>query len=154
MNSNQGFTLIEVLMVIALIAVLAAIGVPNYINYGNDAKTSVTNDRMNQLKLAIVGDSRVVSAGSFSKQGFIAHCQVVPSALADLVVMPGSGVCAAVYNPFNQTGWRGPYVSTTDPHWNQDAWGTAYVYDSAGRTITSCGPDLTCGNGDDIVLSF
>ena len=41
-----------------------------------------------------------------------------------------------------------------DPNWDEDAWGTTFVYSSGARTLTSCGPDTVCSNGDDVVYNF
>jgi hypothetical protein len=133
------------------------VAISQFVNFGKDAKAAVTLERLNALKTAINGDPRMVSAGQFANAGYEAHCQAPPTSLTDLVTQPAAGVCAATYNPFQKTGWRGPYVSSSDASWNKDAWGTAFEYFVAGppaRTIRSCGPDLTCGNTDDISVTF
>ncbi len=156
-RNSLGFTLIELLMVLTLMAILATIGITQYVNFSQDAQIAVTKEKLNVIKTAINGDARFVAAGTSTKQGYEAHCLAPPSVITDLVTMPGSGTCSAVYDPFTKQGWRGPYVSTTDPKWNFDAWGTAIQYFNAGppaRTIRSCGPDKTCGNADDISITF
>ncbi len=150
----RGFSLIELLMVIALIAILARMGISQFSDFSSDARTAVTNTKMNAIKIAIIGDARFVSAGKNSKQGYEVHCLAVPTALSNLSTQPGSGTCASTYDPFTKRGWRGPYVNSTDSNWDKDAWGTAFNYTSGTRTLKSCGSDATCGNSDDITLTF
>jgi prepilin-type N-terminal cleavage/methylation domain-containing protein len=155
--SEQGFTLIEVLLTLLLIGILVAVAVPQFSDYGNDAKNAVTKNRMNSLKAAISGDARFVSSGQLTSIGFEATCVGLPTTLTDLITQPTSGTCAATYDPFAQRGWRGPYVSSTDTTWNLDGWGNAIQYFSSGppaRTLRSCGPDGVCGDSDDITITF
>jgi prepilin-type N-terminal cleavage/methylation domain-containing protein len=154
MRRTQGFTLIELLMVILVVSVLATIAVSVFVDFGHDAKIAITKDRMSLIKLAILGDSRLVSGGKYTKPGFLAHCLVVPADLTELTNQPGAGACASDYNPHTQQGWKGPYVSTSDAEIFNDAWGEALIYDGTGRTITSSGPDQSPSTSDDIVVSF
>lgn len=146
---RTGFTLIEVLMVLILIGVLTAIGLPSFINLSTNAKISVTTDKLNDMKRAIVGDSQVVQ-GRFVNPGYESHMGTLPNALTDLTTQGAQ----ATYNPFTKTGWRGPYISSTASDWNLDAWGTAIVYSKAGRSLTSYGPNKVSGGGDDITITF
>jgi len=154
MKDYRGFTLVEMLMVILVVAILAGIGISQFVDFAGDAKQAVTKDRLNQIKTAIVGDPRLVSGGVYTQPGFLGHCGAVPSVLDDLVSMPASGNCAIPYDPMTRVGWRGPYLSTSSGDWNLDAWGTLIQYDSLFRTLTSCGPNLGCGDVDDISVSF
>jgi prepilin-type N-terminal cleavage/methylation domain-containing protein len=149
-HSIAGFTLIEIMMVIVITAIVSAVGVAQYIDFSKDAKAAVTKSRLNELRMAIVGDPQHVVAGQFVSPGFIKQVGSVPTSLTDLVAQGGF----PSYNPFTKSGWRGPYVSTLEANWDKDGWGTSIQYSAGGRTLTSCGPDLTCGNGDDIVVGF
>jgi prepilin-type N-terminal cleavage/methylation domain-containing protein len=154
---TSGFTLIEVLLTLLLVSILATVAISQFINLGNDAKTAVTTERINSLKIAIIGDARYNSAGQLTKIGFEANCLGLPTTLTDLITQPSAGICAAVYDPFGKRGWRGPYVSSSNSYWNLDAWGTAIQYFNTGppaRTLRSCGPDLVCGTSDDIAITF
>jgi len=161
LKDRHGFTLIEIVMVIVLLAVLVTIGVTQFVDLAGAAKDKVTRDKLNTLKMAIVGDSRFNAGGQYTKQGYESHCLGLPSTLTNLITKPGAGTCASDYSPYTKQGWRGPYVSSTgsagDPAWNQDAWGTNIVLYTTGppaRTLRSCGPDKTCGNADDIDVTY
>lgn len=155
--NSQGFTLIELLMAISLLAILSLIGISQYINFSDEARESVTLEKLSALKFAIVGDARMLAAGKSTNMGYEEHCLAPPTALADLVTQPGAGTCAAAYDPYLKRGWRGPYINSSDANWSNDAWGTAleyYVTGPPARTIRSCGPDETCGNADDLSVTF
>ncbi|MBT4760254.1 MAG: prepilin-type N-terminal cleavage/methylation domain-containing protein [Bdellovibrionaceae bacterium] len=153
-SNHLGFTLIEILMVILLLGILGAAATSQFINFSDDAHATMTSEKLAALKIAIVGDARSISAGKYTNLGYEAHCKGVPVSLTDLITQPGAGTCSVDYDPFTKRGWRGPYVSNTDTNYNNDSWGTALVYSSGGRTITSCGPNATCTDGDDIQISF
>lgn len=154
---RNGFTLIEMLLVSLLLSVLSAVAVMSYKSFSSDARSAVTLQKLNVLKAAIIGDARFVSAGKATQVGYETNCLGLPSSLTDLITQPGAGTCSSAYNPYTQQGWRGPYISTTDPNWNKDGWGNTIQYFSAGppaRTLRSCGPDGVCGNADDISVTF
>ncbi len=149
-----GFTLIEMVMAILLLSIVSIVAIPNFIDLRDDAKSAVTKDEMAAIKRAIVGDARVSSGGTYTNPGYEADASKLPSSLTDLVTQP---VTVATYDPLTRLGWRGPYVdSSTTSNYQQDAWGTAYVFTTSPRRLRSWGPNKAdnSGAGDDIDLTY
>ena len=53
LNNKKGFTLIELMIVIAIIGILAAIAIPNFIAYRNKAFCSRAESDANSIAAAI-----------------------------------------------------------------------------------------------------
>ena len=52
MLKKKGFTLVEIMIVVAIIAILAAVAIPNFIRYRNDSRTAACIANMKQLQTA------------------------------------------------------------------------------------------------------
>ena len=65
MNAQKGFTLIELMIVVAIIGILAAIAIPQYQNYVTRSKWTENNTAIAPLKLAIA-ECAQVNQGSLS----------------------------------------------------------------------------------------
>ncbi|MGD9822959.1 type IV pilin protein [Desulfobacter sp.] len=52
-NNQKGFTLIELMIVVAIIGILAAIAIPNYLTYQLKAKTAEAKTNMGAIRTAL-----------------------------------------------------------------------------------------------------
>ena len=48
---NKGFTLIELIITMAILAIVAAIGIPQYVGYADGARTTVVKDNLRTIYL-------------------------------------------------------------------------------------------------------
>ena len=80
----------------------------------------------------------------------------------DTLVATDGVACALDLTPSHSTylslqGWCGPYVDQVFLEdlngFKTDGWGTLFTYDSTTTLLTSCGPNRTCGDGDDIAFA-
>ena len=83
LNANEkGFTLIELMIVIAIIGILAAIAVPNYISYRNKAFCSAAESDANAIAAGL--------ADYFSIPGNQTYDFAANATAANPIVFPGS----------------------------------------------------------------
>ncbi len=130
--SRRAFTLIELLLVLAILATLAAVVVPKFANRSEQARITATQTDIFQLETAL--DAFEVDCGRYPSEQ--------------------EGLEALVEMPADVQGWRGPYLKKGSP---KDAWGEAYIYRQPGRFNTtgfdlfSKGPNKQEGDDDDLV---
>ncbi len=109
-SPRRGFTLLELLVVLAIIATLVAVVAPSIFRNVGDAKTAAAKSQLEIFGLAL--DAYRIDNDTYptSDQG-----------LAALRTKPTSGTL-----PRN---WRGPYLRKDVP---PDPWGRPYVYVAPG----------------------
>lgn len=108
---RPGFTLLELLVVLAIIAALAAVVAPNVFRNVGDAKAGAAKAQVESLVLALNAYRLDNDAFPTTEQG-----------LAALRTMPTAGEL-----PRN---WRGPYLQRVV---SNDPWGRPYTFASPGR---------------------
>lgn len=127
---KQGFTLVELLLVLVILGTLAAIVVPKFTGRGKQAKETAARTQISSFETAL---NIFETDNGFFPSG--------KDGLGDLLNPPK-----------NATGWKGPYVKEIP----MDPWGNEYVYENPGKNnasgfdIYSMGPDGRADTEDDI----
>lgn len=149
---KTGFTLIELVIVIAVIAILAALLVPTIIGQVERARNSRATSDVGELARAISRmrtDTGVSLSGCVDVIGNLTNATSPSGCQQSSGAFSGSQVSCTIAKPPAYC-WAGPYVSTslTDP------WGNSYyaTLNSSNYTVTvgSPGPDQTAGGTDDL----
>jgi general secretion pathway protein G len=128
-----GFTLIEILVVIAVIAILATLVAPNVFQHVGTARATTARSQMEMLATAL--DAYRLDTGRYPSTA---------DGLDALMSPPAANAPST---------WRGPYLRRAVP---RDPWGNPYVYvfpgvaNPAGFDLMSYGADgRPGGQGDD-----
>ena len=135
-RGEDGFTLVELLVVITIIAMIMALVGPRVLNYLGESRVKAAKIQLQSFSSAL--DLFYLDAGRFptSSEGLAA------------LVHPASGVAA----------WNGPYLKGgTVPN---DPWGNPYVYKQPAerapyeiRSLGSDGQEGGTGTSTDLVSS-
>jgi general secretion pathway protein G len=132
-TKRGGFTLIEMLLVVAIIGTLAALIVPKIAGKSQEAKIAAAKADISTLGTLLDAfqlDNDHYPTGKDGLQGLITQ-------------------------PRDASNWKGPYIkdATGIP---TDPWGHPYVYEFPGKhtvngyDLTSMGPDGQLNTADDI----
>jgi prepilin-type N-terminal cleavage/methylation domain-containing protein len=146
---ETGFTLLELIVVIALLGLVSSLATDFMVSETNQQRYETTQQRMEKIRYAIIGDISRTLNGQPVFSGFIADEGEVPSNLTQLTL---SGHCVSGTGS-NESDcatdggtWKsrnGPYLSVTDL---KDGWGNNFTYTvPSGVLITSLGLDKTIG---------
>ncbi len=124
---REGFTLVEILLVVAIIGLLAAMVAPNLVGRGRNARRTVARVDI-EANLAAALDLYEMDNGMYP---------TTDQGLEALLRRPS--------RPPEPVGWSGPYLKRA--RLPKDPWGRAYVYRSPvrggpeGYELYSLGPD-------------
>ncbi len=82
MKNQKGFTLIELMIVVAIIGILAAVAIPSYQNYTRKAKFTEIVQGASAIKLAV--------ETCYQDQGTLANCGPGSNGVPPLTTAPGA----------------------------------------------------------------
>lgn len=159
---EKAFTLIEVMVVMAIISILAGMMAPAVWRFWESEDIATTKQRLEDLKLAMVGDRTLIQDGVRRSYGFVGDNGELPfgnftamGGLKYLADRPDSGY----------PKWAGSYMKGgfDRSNFTTDAWGKTFIYTPAhipagepfryvSAEIRSSGPNGIANDSDDIVI--
>lgn len=101
---REGFTLVEIMVVVVIMVILAATIIPQFIGTTHDAKVGATKGQVAELESAV--------------ERFYVHMDRYPTTEEGLKVLVEAPAGEDAKN------WRGPYIKQL----RNDPWGNAYQY--------------------------
>ena len=133
-SAQDGFTLVELLVVLGIIALLAAVVAPQVLRYLSSAKSDAAAAQLKNIESAL--ELYYLDTGTYPKQE--------------------DGLPALTAAPSGTPGWRGPYLKKSSAL--MDPWGKPYLYKAPGDhgafDLYSYGRDGAAGGeGDDADLT-
>ena len=102
---QQGFTLVELLLVLVILALIAGLVLPGIIGKAESAKSKAASSQISRISMSV--ESFYLDTGN------------TPSSLDELVNQPAS-----------VNGWNGPYIKNS---LLKDPWGRPYQYRVPGN---------------------
>ena len=146
---SSGFSLIEVIVVIAVISILASMAVPYAVQVIDQSRTEATRKEIEAIHKAIVGDPALGTAGYVGDMGRLPQA---PAYLGQLNTQVPGQPNRSTGSLGVKMGWWGPYINTGfDANaYRRDEWGTDYAYNPGTGEIRSAGPDRNLNTADDI----
>jgi len=129
-SMNRAFTLVELIVVIAIIGILATIGVASYSNVLKNSKKTKAAADIKELVQALKIYN--VQKGAWVCGSDDAYCNIITTATWNAVA----------------TGLVPTYLQSIP----NDPWGRAYLYDGAPNTERTVGGNSVCSAGVDGVF--
>jgi prepilin-type N-terminal cleavage/methylation domain-containing protein len=152
-NTDKGFTLIELMIVVAILAILAVVAVPAFIKYMRRAKTTEAIDQMDKI---YKGSAVYYTTPHINKAGAKLPCQFpgnqgvtpIEGTCCSTGGLPGPDAnsddrCDSAPNTWNTDTWSSVNFQITDEHYFVYSYQSSGVLVDAGFTVTA-NADLDC----------
>ena len=152
-KAAKGFTLIELMIVVAILGILAAVAIPSFIRYMRRAKTTEAVDKLaymyrsSSTYVTAERGARAPGTAAVQEPMFPGTQGMTPSA------PPSGGRVTTPATSWDTPTWNALSFAVTDPHYY------AYEYASSGSGSGSAGASFTAralGNldGDSVNSTF
>ena len=162
-NPKRGFTLVEVLMVLALMGIIGAVTIGLLSSSVDETRFNETSAKLKHIRDAMIGDVHIQETNTRTSFGFLGDVGAIPTTLqgiAGLVTNPSLPAFAVDQTVRFGIGWNGPYlIGAPNADFTTDAWGRTIVYSPAAvpPTLTSLGADGAVGGtglNEDITVTL
>jgi len=135
---DSGFTLIEVLIVIAIIGILAAIAIPQYNNYISGAKQKAANNSLEQFSILL--ESYRAEEGSYPPNATYTYTENGSGAILNNTV--GGPGCTSTPCPFPDFRARAASAGKTSFHYTVLIANSGLAGENATVTVAGVGDSI------------
>ncbi|MEI7816366.1 MAG: type II secretion system protein [Desulfuromonadales bacterium] len=146
---QRAFTLIEVMVVMAIISILAGMLVPSVWKFWESEEIATTRQRIREIKTAMIGNSNLFQDGRRSDYGFVGVYGDLPFSNPSSCVIRALGNVSTLPGHYDASHWRS-FIRSSDglDSFYLDAWGKNILCENkliiggrlVGLTVVSYAP--------------
>ena len=115
-----GFTLIELMIVVAIIGILAAVAIPAFVKYLRKAKTVEATEALDKIKVgakAYFQADHYDSSANLLAKTFVSNAGPTPTGKRMLRQCGRRSKCIPNPTDWNHDSWRSLHFQLTEPHY-------------------------------------